>query len=577
MLRLDESFEKSAYNFQVAAMNGRKSTDDTKRLFTQLLLTCKNVSLYPEGHSISANSIRQFHDALTHYIRQYGDLKIEVERESVVCQGVEVHKGSLEEGTLPFTLFRDGIRWLEFTEGVTLDELREFLSLIGKYSTLTQEPEGDIVTAFWEAHFDHILYEADEFVTEQALEQSESFDEQDLSRPEEKEETQETEISSEASADSLSSEASAINPDDFLLTPEEKTLLQEMITREELMPSTEHLSMLMDLLLQLHQEKDFHIVLGVLSEEFDYYYGRRDFESTLAILDGIRLILKGGHLKSPPAPVEAFYKKITSVAVLLKPLEEILSNLNSDQIEKLGRIFDHLRPESAETLVKFLLLGQPSQLEKIIEDRVIALVRQDPSCLDASVNQADEKIAEKLIPILSSLGGDVSFRHLMKLTRHGSSAVRRMAVRTIGQVHGEKFASLFSLIDDPDEAVRRLVLEQMGQTRNEAAEIFLLAYLEKQESSSKPGEHIRETFRTLGKCGSSRSIPFLRQTLFYRKWLAGLKKSPYREGAAIALVHLDTPEAAAVLRKAGKSLHPGLRKIARGAMQEQAGPSKGAR
>jgi hypothetical protein len=93
------------------------------------LLTCKNVSLYPEGHSISMNSIRQFHENLEAYIRQYGDIRIEIERDRVICQGVEVHTGPSEEGTLPFTLFRDGIRWLEFTEGIDLEETGKYYPL----------------------------------------------------------------------------------------------------------------------------------------------------------------------------------------------------------------------------------------------------------------------------------------------------------------------------------------------------------------------------------------------------------------------------------------------------------------
>ena len=152
-------------------------SDDTKKLFAYLLLAGKNVSLYPKGHSISINSIKQFHETLEAFIRQYGDAKIDFERDRVSCQSIEVHTGPSEEGTLPFTLFRDGIRWLEFTEGIELEEIREVLSLINRYSVLTTEPEGDIVTAFWESHFDHVLYKADDFVSGQAGDPDEFFSE----------------------------------------------------------------------------------------------------------------------------------------------------------------------------------------------------------------------------------------------------------------------------------------------------------------------------------------------------------------------------------------------------------------
>jgi hypothetical protein len=156
--------------------HSKQQSDDTRKLFSYLLLTGKNVSLYPEGHSIGINSIRQFHKMLEAHIHQYGDVKIEFERDRVICQGIEVQTESSEEGTLPFTLFRDGIRWLEFTEGIELEETREVLSIIHRYSVLTTEPEGDIVTAFWETHFDHVQYKADDFAG-QAADQEDYFSE----------------------------------------------------------------------------------------------------------------------------------------------------------------------------------------------------------------------------------------------------------------------------------------------------------------------------------------------------------------------------------------------------------------
>ena len=165
---------------------------DARRLFAYLLLTCKNVSLYPESHSILINSISQFYEMLEADIRKYGDIRIEIEKDRVICQGVEVHKGPSEEGTLPFTLFRDGIRWLELTEGIELEEIRELLSIIHRYSVLTKEPEGDIVTAFWEAHFEHVLYKVDDFFPEQASDQIDS-----LSKSDTKPSAVETEIGAE--------------------------------------------------------------------------------------------------------------------------------------------------------------------------------------------------------------------------------------------------------------------------------------------------------------------------------------------------------------------------------------------
>ena len=555
-----------------------QQSDDTRKLFAYLSLTGKNVSLYPEGHSISMNSIRQFHAKLEAYIRQYGDIRIEIERDRVICQGIEVHTGPSEEGTLPFTLFRDGIRWLEFTEGIDLEEIREVLFIIHKYSILTTEPEGDIVTNFWEAHFDHVLYKADDFISALELDQIDSLSKSDTMHP-----TAEAEIGPEDKPESLDGPAidsvslggpiidsaslggPIIDPASFVLTPREQTELQEMVSREETASATEHLNMLLDMLLEEQGEKDFNIVLEVMSEEFEGSLGRHDFEAALIIIDGVRKILDSGRLSSSWAGplIESFYKDISSDSKCLKPLEEIWSNLNVQQIETLKRIFQHLNPGAVDTLVHLLLLGQPSQLEKIVEDTIISLVCQDVSCLESLINDSDERIAEMLVPVLSRLEGDTSFKYLMKLARHSSASVRRMAIRAIANTRGNQKSAIFEFIDDPDASVRHVILTQMGQSRNEIAEDLMMQYLQNRKFSAAQIEHIMECFRTLGKCGSSRSIPFLRKTLLHRKWMAGLSKSAYREGAALALVALKIPEARQVIEAAGRSFHPGLRRIAR--------------
>ena len=197
---------------------------------------------------------------------------------------------------------------------------------------MTKEPEGDIVTAFWEAHFDHVQYRADDFVAEQASDQIDSFSKADTMPT-----SVETEIETEDKTASLGAPlidtnsfgGIIIDPTYFELTPEEKIELQEMVSREEKSSATEHLNMFLDMLLQFQEEKDFNIVLGVLSEEFDGSLAQHDFEAALIIIDGIRKVLDSGRLRTPLASslIESFYKDISSDARCLKPLKETWSSL----------------------------------------------------------------------------------------------------------------------------------------------------------------------------------------------------------------------------------------------------------
>ena len=112
----------------------------------------------------------------------------------------------------------------------------------------------------------------------------------------------------------------------------------------------------------------------------------------------------------------------------------------------------------------------------------------------------------------------------------------------------------------------------MSQERTKEIEELLLEYLEQGKLQRTDDEHIIACFRTLGRCGSPRSIPFLRNTLFGRAWLPSFRKSAYRQGAAYALQALGVKSAREVLEAAGRSLYPSVKRAARKAMQSQIHP-----
>ncbi len=536
--------------------------EEAKKLFTYILTSSKNLSLYPENHSICRDSINQLYEKLVNYIRKNGDVTIEIERDRVLCQGVEVSTGLSEEGTFPHILFRDGIGWLQFTEGIELEELSQVLSIIHQYAASVAEPQGDIVTDFWEARFEHVQYQADDFFSEKVPDEGEYFPKSDNtpSAPE-----TETTLSSQDKPflfGGLEIDSSA-----FETSPREEVILQEMVLREETSSTGEHLNMLLDMLFQYEEETDFNVLLEVFAEEFKGSFDRHDFEAILIILDGLRKVLDSKRLEAPWAGelLEAFYNEICSDADSLKQLENIWNTLDVRQMETLRKIFHHLHSPVVGVLANLLLVQQPEAHERIVEDAIFSLVGKDPKCLEQLINDSDEKVVAKLFPVISRLDPDESLKQLMKLTKHLSVSIRRKAIRAILDIDSNIILKMFDLIDDKDPSIRRMILTQMGKSRKTTSENYLLEYLQNKKFGDGQSEHIIDCFKTLGKCGSSKSVPFLSKTLMNVEWMSGSKTALYREGSAIALAALDIPEAQQIIDKAGKSLRPGLRKIARDA------------
>ncbi len=587
----------------------KEELEAAKKVLATLLLARKNYSLYPENHTICMNAIKQLHSQLETYLHKYGDLRLEIESDRLVYQGEIIHSEPREGGALPFTLFRDGIRWLEFTGGIDPGELKELLRIIYEYRILSNDPEGDIVTAFWESKFSHIKYEVADFSwgSGQDTNYTPSFDDWDNgstsqrgneSGEREVDLTISTDKGEKASTSRRGNESGArevdltistdkgekvsvslrenklvdwetltdpaIDQASLLLTPEEKVRVQEMIHREEQADQTEYLDALLDSLLENKEQENFKIVLEVMEEEFKTSLTRRDFDITLKILRSLRYVLDTCPAEIPWASplIEDFFLAASS-SQTLSPLQAIWKDLGSGQVKKIEQILKLLKPDAIETLSIILLQNHSSQHRQVLLDVMSSLASRDPRLLESLLKSPDDKLVQMLVHVLVNLKGEQSTKVLLKLVHHKSEYVRLEAVKGLMQRGPARIQDIFKLINDKDETIRRLILRQIGQSRDHITEGLLLDYLEHRKFKSTDNEHVITCFITLGQCGSSRSIPFLRRTLLGWGWMPTFWRAAHRNGAAMALSILGMKEARQVLENAGRCLYPSVRRIVR--------------
>jgi HEAT repeat protein len=185
---------------------------------------------------------------------------------------------------------------------------------------------------------------------------------------------------------------------------------------------------------------------------------------------------------------------------------------------------------------------------------------------------AEEPLIRKLIPLLREMEGQAVAELLFELTRHPSDPVRRDAIQALFSMDQENLRRLFPLIGDPQPSVRGLILGHLGMKRNPLAEELLLNYLEKGRVHIKDRQHILACYRALGRCGSPRSLPFLRDSLLKQDWKAflGIGDTLQRQGAALALLGMpDEADVKMALERASRSLFSGVRSSYRRAVEEE--------
>ena len=540
-----------------------------QKVLTSLQLTRKNYSLYPEDHVNCKRALEQFWLQLETFLQTHGNLRFEIEKDRLTFQGEEILTEPPEDGNLPFTLFRDGIQWLEFQDGTDTKEVEEFLRILNKYRVLTDEPEGDLVTAFWQAGLQHIQVEVADFFWG-------AEPEADFEIPPAKEDVDSLLSEEEEQESSEQEPVVSIDPATLELTPEEEEELQEMVRLEEKRdPTADYLNALLDSLLELREKENFDPILESLEEEFHDSLARRDFEATLKILKSLHHIRHVCESETTWAiPIIDNFFLTASSSQSLRPLQAAWSEMDTGQIEKIKEILLALQPEAIHTLGSMLLQTPSLRLQQMLTEVILSLASRDLRPLEAMLDRPEEDLVQKLVLVVSSLGGERPIQILAKMVHHSSARVRQAAVKGLLRRGPASIKELFHLIEDEDDSVRRLILHHMGKERNEVSETLLLQYLEQGKIKGSDDKHIIACFRTLGRCGSPRSIPFLRQTLLGRAWLPDLRSSAYRQGAALALQAMRIKGAQQVLEDASRSLKPGVRRIARKVVQDQGHQSK---
>jgi HEAT repeat protein len=540
-----------------------------ENVLTSLQLARKNYSLYPENHINCSRAMERFWLHLETFLQEHGNLRFELEKDRLVFQGEPILTEPPEDGNLPFTLFRDGIQWLEFQDGVDEKEVKEFLRILNTYRVLSDEPEGDLVTALWEAGLPHIEHHVADFFWE-------AEPEAEFATPPAKEDMNSVLAEEEEQESSEFAAVVSIDPITLELTPEEEAELQEMVRLEEKRdPTAAYLNAVLDSLLELREKENFDPILESLEEEFHDSLARRDYEVTLKILKSLHHVRHICESETTWAiPIIDNFLLTASSSQSLRPLQAAWSEMDTGELEKIKEILLVLQPEAIHTLGAMLLQTPSLRLQQMLTEVILSLASRDLRPLEAMLDRPEEDLVLKLVQVVASLAGERPTQILSKMVHHSSARVRQTAVKGLLRRGPASIKELFHLIEDEDDSVRRLILHHMGQARNEASEALLLQYLEEGKIKGSDDKHIIACFRTLGRCGSPRSIPFLRQTLLGRGWIPDLRSSAYRQGAALALQAMRMKGAQQVLEDASRSLKPGVRRIARKVMQDQDHQSK---
>jgi hypothetical protein len=547
-----------------------KELQDAKQVINIFIQAWKNYGLYPEYHVNTTKSFEKLVAAFGNFFETHEDLRLTVEKDRLLCGPEIIYEVSPEAPSedILTLLYRDGIKWIEFQEGLPLEEIAAFYKIAYKYRLFAEETEGDIVTALIDEELECIDFKAVDIFWQDLLLIDVSQLPPPAPPPEEDADQKETDESEEPEGnDIIAKSIASISVDQLELSNLDYATLQQMVQEEENWVITEDLiEALMIILKSQSDQEKFEAVIGFISEEVVETIEKDRFDLLAVLLQSLHKIFSPESSTAQDwqrSRIDSFFQDLSKPEIFQLISDKLLEleAIKIDNLKALGQALLYLSPELIPFLVPVIMQSGSHEIQQMVSVVMVHLSQRDIGPLEKIVGKHGTEMGDKLLAILNRLEGDRANRILFKMCKHPSDMVRRKAIKELVGRDPKYAQKLFSLIDDPRKEIRTSLLAAFAKHKSSVLENMLLNYL-KENSAKKEPAHILACYKALGHCGSNTAVPYLSRILLSQGWnsFMGSGKLIFREGAAIALTLLDTPEAKDVLQKASTSRYSVIRK-----------------
>lgn len=131
-----------------------------KKLFDSLLRVFSIFKLYPENSPHRQQAVTGFYSELVSFLGRFGLLAFDLQKKEVFCLGEVIFEQTGRSGEFALALYHEGLHWLEFLDGVSLEELETLFEILDEYSRPNPVPgQQELIVRLWDAQFSHIVFQ----------------------------------------------------------------------------------------------------------------------------------------------------------------------------------------------------------------------------------------------------------------------------------------------------------------------------------------------------------------------------------------------------------------------------------
>jgi hypothetical protein len=499
------------------------------------------------------------------------ELPLTVTESDFVFEKRVVLSQSNRSDSIPWVLFKDGVRAITLKKGVEQDELPRLLTVIHRARQLPADANDDLLTLLWEQDFQFISYHFVELAAAEAVPLAPTA-QPPPAPPEERRRFVEEETAEPEPPKGI------VSLEDFdstlyFLDDHERTYLQAEVEREYAQDLRGNvLCMLMDLLeLQTYSTVRAELI-SIVQNFLPYLLAVGDFKAVAYVCRELRVVLQRARelLPEQRRELEQLPAKLSEP----EPLAQLLQSLDEATVhpseEDLGELFRELRPAALGTILAWLPKLSNQRVRELLYGAAQRLAQAHPGEVTKALETKDEPVLLETVKMVTRLKLPPVAPALGALLGTASPAVKVAAVEALAAIGSPgAMQQLERAVDDPDRDVRIAAVKVLGGRNHRAVLPKVAAAVDGKALRAADLTEKMAFFEAYGTMVGAVGIERLGTMLQSTGGFLKRKEDPEtRACAAMALGKIGGPEAKAILQQAAKDKEPLVRNAANRALRE---------
>ncbi|CAN5851707.1 hypothetical protein BH23GEM9_BH23GEM9_18000 [soil metagenome] len=481
--------------------------------------------------------------------------------------------------TLPFLLFKDGVRYITFLPGFE-DEIEAFLDVVNRGRSQDQNSDEDMVTLLWQQEFTSFQYSYVDALAEGLLVPGSAIPKlagidltlvrQDAAAGPAAAAPPQQGTESDAPAPSGIIDRSEFEQTLYFLDQTELATLRREVEMEfERDLKTDVLNALFDRLEDGDPRTSMEI-LRILRQLLPAFLGAGDLSSAARVLIELSTLLEKGTFEGEirDEAVQLFHE-LSEPTVLTQFMQSLQDGSIDPTGEELGVFLRHLGPAAMPVLLYSIERGDAGALQDRLRNAMQGLADAHRDELVGLLSGDDPHVLRGAARLSGQLALVAAALPLGALLDREEPLLRRTAVEALMNIRSTAaLEAVQRALGDEDRDVRVAAARALAALRHPLARTRLAELLDSRIVRDADLTEKIAFFEAYAAVAGAESVPLLDRILNGRR-LLGRENPEMRACAALALGRITTPPARAALQRAAAESNPVIRNAVTKALREE--------